>query len=387
MPLRLSREAVTVFSAGALGSVLALAGCAPPASVSTVPTASSAAAVPEKDVVGGWEFVEGRTGGSPIPQPEGGRATLVIEEDTLSGTAFCNGYGGGYRMPQGGLSVTGLGVTEMGCEPELIEAETAYLEALVAADERVAVESGQLVISGDGVELRFRRLSPVPEGDIVGTHWVLETLQRGDVATSAAGEPAVLELDHEGTFNGSTGCRSLSGAWLIRGDEILFPTMEAKGDCSNGLRDQDGHVVGVLGDGFQTDVDGDELTVTDADGSGLIYGRVQPVAPEAADLHLWVSNQSFDDAQVQITVSVDGVEVVDAPFEVADQHNWQLFPLQLASGQHLLRAVSDSGAQLERSIVIPRGAQRYVVVDYWSQSAESPGRFTVDISDEPVAFM
>ncbi len=379
MPLRLSSRAVTVFGAGALGSVMVLAGCASPGNFSTVPTA-------KKDVVGSWEFVEGRTGGSPIPRPDGGRATLVIEQDTLSGTAFCNSYGSRYRLPRGGLSLTGLGGTDMLCEPELMEAETVYLKALVAADERVGVENGQLVISGDGVQLRFRRLSPVPKGDIVGIHWVLETLLRGDVATAAAGQSAVLELDHEGTFYGSTGCRSLSGTWLVHGDEIVFPTMGAKGDCPSGLRDQDDHVVGVLGDGFQADVEGDKLTVTDADGSGLVYGRVQPVAPEAADLHLWVSNQSFDDAQVQITVSVDGVEVVDAPFEVADQHNWQLFPVRLDPGQHVLRAVSDSGAEVERSIVIPRGAQRYVVVNYWSQSDELPGRFTVDISDEPVAF-
>ncbi len=232
--------------------------------------------MPKKDVRGSWQLVEGRSEGGLIPQPDGGRATLVIEEDTLGGTAFCNGYGARYRLPHGGLSLSRFAHTEMACEPALMEAEAAYLRALEAANERVELEGGQLVVTGDGVELRFRPLSRVPEADVVATRWVLETLLRGDVATSPAGEPAVLHLSGEGTFRGSTGCRGLSGTWRIHGDEIVFPTMSADGDCPEGLREQDDHVVAVLADGFQAEVDADRLTVTDADGSGLVYRAERP---------------------------------------------------------------------------------------------------------------
>lgn len=58
--------------------------------------------------------------------------------------------------------------------------------------------------------------------------------------------------------------------------EIVFPTMSAGGDCPERLREQDAHVVNVLGDGFQADVEGDLLTATDADGSGLVYRAERP---------------------------------------------------------------------------------------------------------------
>lgn len=224
-----------------------------------------------EDLVGGWELVEGQVDGSAIPAPAGARATLVVEDESLGGTAFCNGYGGDYRLAGGGLAVSGLAQTEMGCEPAVMAAEEAFLAALQAADDRAAVEDGQLVLAGDGVELRFRSLPPVPQEELVGTEWVLTTLLRDGTAASVAGEPAVLRLADDGTFRGSTGCRRLSGTWTTSGDEVLFPTMSAEGDCDPELRDQDDHVVRVLGDGFQAREEGGTLTIEDPDGWGLVY--------------------------------------------------------------------------------------------------------------------
>lgn len=236
----------------------------------------TAATLAERDVMGGWELVEGTVGGAAFPLPDGGRATLVVEDDQLGGTSFCNSYGGRYRLRDGALSVDGLGGTEMACEPELMAAEETYLGALVAADEQVRLQDGRLVLSGNDVELRFRKLPAVPEGEVVGTRWVLETVLRGDVESSAAGNPAFLELSDDGTFEGSTGCRALSGTWATFADEVVFPTMSADGECPDALLEQDDHVVAVLGDGFAVGVEGDLLTVSDADGSGLRYRAERP---------------------------------------------------------------------------------------------------------------
>lgn len=72
-------------------------------------------------------------------------------------------------------------------------------------------------------------------------------------------------------MTGSTGCRELHGEWIEDGDEVLFATFGAEGNCPEELREQDGHVVGVLGDGFTVKIDGDQLTIFSRGGLGLAY--------------------------------------------------------------------------------------------------------------------
>ncbi|MDK3256233.1 META domain-containing protein [Blastococcus capsensis] len=223
------------------------------------------------ELLGAWELTELRTGGAHVPLPDGGRGTLVFEEDQLSGTAFCNGFGAGHQVTGGALVIDGLASTEMACAPELMSAETAYLAAIDAADDGLQVEAGVLVLTGDGVLLRFRPLPPVPVSDLITTRWVLETVVDGESAATPVGVAAVLQLAEGGTFTGSTGCRALSGTWSVHGDTVHFPEMEAEGLCPDELRDQDAHVITVLGDGFSVEIEGDQLIVTDPGGDGLIY--------------------------------------------------------------------------------------------------------------------
>ena len=87
----------------------------------------------------------------------------------------------------------------------------------------------------------------------------------------------------------------------------------------------------------------------------------------AADLVLHVSNQSFDDEEVRLSVTIDGVTVVDDDFHVEGQHNWVDFPLALSSGRHEITAESDSGATLRESFEVPPDKKRYAVIDHWTE--------------------
>jgi heat shock protein HslJ len=114
-------------------------------------------------------------------------------------------------------------------------------------------------------------LAPVPEAALLETVWVLDQLIDGETTATVGGEQATLLLRSDGTFTGSTGCRELTGTFVIRGDEILATRMSADGRCPADLADQDGHVVGVLGDGFTVAIEGDRLTVTAMGNLGLSY--------------------------------------------------------------------------------------------------------------------
>jgi heat shock protein HslJ len=106
--------------------------------------------------------------------------------------------------------------------------------------------------------------------DLLGTRWVLETVDRGDgTATSAVGDPAVLELAEDGTATFSTGCQTMTGTWTTHGDSVLLSGHEYDpAACGPSLAEQDSLVTQLLSGGFQVVVDGDVLTVLDTDNRG-----------------------------------------------------------------------------------------------------------------------
>ena len=115
--------------------------------------------------------------------------------------------------------------------------------------------------------------------------------------------------------------------------------------------------------------------------------EIRVVEEDEADLQLWVSNQSFEDDPVEVTIAIDGVEVVSEPFEVEGQHSWILFPVMAPPGEHVLTATSDTGATLEQRFTLPEQGLRYAVVDYWFYPNEKAGRhFSWLIQKRPVGF-
>ncbi|MEO3744565.1 hypothetical protein [Plantactinospora sp. B5E13] len=110
------------------------------------------------------------------------------------------------------------------------------------------------------------------------------------------------------------------------------------------------------------------------------------VEKEQADLHLWVSNQSFEDDPVTVTVRIDDTVVVDQPFEVGSQHNWILFPIEAPPGPHVLTAVSGTGAETRQSFTLPGAERRYAVVDYWGPDDHGDRHLTWYIRSTPIAF-
>ena len=68
-----------------------------------------------------------------------------------------------------------------------------------APSTRAAVDGDDLVLTGDGVRLRFTPVAPVPDSPLEGTRWVLETLVEGETAVLDARRAAVLLLDPDRT--------------------------------------------------------------------------------------------------------------------------------------------------------------------------------------------
>lgn len=222
-------------------------------------------------VIGDWVLTGGSIDGVDAPVLPDHRITLSITGSQIGGTAACNHYGGELTMDADGLHLENLGQTEMACEEPAMAAEATFMAALARVGEIVR-DGEELVARGVGVDLRFTALPAPPTSDLVNTTWVLDTVLVGNVAAAPMGEPATLELHEDGTFTGSTGCRTFSGNWMEQGDQIQAPTWGMnETTCPPELSGQDDHVVSVIGDGFIPTIDGEVLTLMDPGGIGLVY--------------------------------------------------------------------------------------------------------------------
>ena len=244
----------------ALGCVtVVLTACAPLDGQGADPTGSA------------WELVSGSVDGNEVAIVDGHPITLSFTDNRAGGTAACNGYGGSFAISGDDFAFSDLGWTEMACIPETVMAsETVYLEALPRV-ETFSMTDDELILRGEGVELTYTALPPVPTSELTGTVWVLDTLVQGDAVTSVTGERATLELFTDGSMLGSTGCRTLDGNYTVSGADLAMTEMSAHGECPAELEEQDNHVVTVLGDGFRVTIEGETLSVIASGGQGLTY--------------------------------------------------------------------------------------------------------------------
>jgi heat shock protein HslJ len=220
--------------------------------------------------VGAWTLTRGTTASGDISLSPDHPITLTIDAEKVGGHAACNIYGGTVAIDGDAIQLSAMSMTEMACLDErAMNAEAVYMAALGEVV-RWARDGDQLILSGDGVELTFGLQPPVPDAEIVGTTWVLDTLIQGDAASTVLGD-ATLVLAADGTFIGSTGCRKLTGSYEISGDAIDFSDVTPTGDCTHELRGQDSLVFDVLDGGVKATVDGSTLTLMGNDRQGLGY--------------------------------------------------------------------------------------------------------------------
>ena len=226
------------------------------------------------DVVadGVWRLESGRGGSGEIATGHGPEITLEIADDKASGSGGCNSYGGGVSIAGSSFDVREFAVSEIACEPAIEEAERRYLDAVYAA-ETIAVSGETLTLTGRDTQLVFRRVPPLDTKPLTKTAWILESLVEGDTvsSTGAAAQPARLELSRDGTFEGTTGCRTFTGSWTTSGDVVEVTQMVFSGACKRAA-EQDAHVAAVIATGFRARVRGDRLELTsDKDDLGLVY--------------------------------------------------------------------------------------------------------------------
>ncbi len=90
------------------------------------------------------------------------RVQLNFEGSGISGEGPCNVYNASFTLQSGAFRVGQIASTKRGCEPQRMQQERAWFEALGKLDQ-LTLEGSTMVLSGaDGVRLEFVRSDATP---------------------------------------------------------------------------------------------------------------------------------------------------------------------------------------------------------------------------------
>lgn len=218
--------------------------------------------------------------GSSVTVPDDVEVTLSVDGDSVSGRAPCNAYHGTFDLgTDGSVEVTGIAVTQMACEPAVMDAEAAYLAALEAVDE-VEVEvdedgrddADRLVLTGpDDVRLSYRSYDA--HDLLVGTWAIVDVATADAIQSVVAGSEPTVTFAEDGTLALDTGCNTGGGDWELDDHDIsVGPVFLTKMACDDppGVMEQEAAIVSALESAAEVEITPGSLTLLADDGRILL---------------------------------------------------------------------------------------------------------------------
>ena len=106
---------------------------------------------------------------------------------------------------------------------------------------------------------------------------------------------------------------------------------------------------------------------------------------EEGNFAIYVSNQSFDIATVDVKIMIDDKIYISGDFEVRDQHEYVSYRFELVPGSHNIKVESEAGeAMYEGEFEIVDSAR--AVVEFWyypeTHSNPTPRKFNVSFGPD-----
>ena len=217
------------------------------------------------------------TGGTGFELVDGTTVRLVFDETSLTANAGCNTMGGGYEIDGATLRLgDGMSMTEMGCEPALMDQDTRLVELLGSAP-RITLDGDVLVLSSEAatITLLDREVAD-PDLPLESATWTLTSVITGDSVSSVPADVTATLSIADGAALVAAGCNGGSAPVTIGDGTLTFgPLAMTKMACGPDATAVETAVTAVLSGDVTFDVEADVLTITTVDGSaGLQYSAV-----------------------------------------------------------------------------------------------------------------
>jgi len=215
--------------------------------------------------------------GAPRRLVDGTRIRLRFGDGRLNADAGCNQLSGGYTVDGMVLVIGQLAMTEMACLPATRAEQDTWLAEFLGSWPTFRLSGDTLVLTGRSSEVTLvDREVADPDRALVGPRWRVETIIKGDVASSTPGETeAHITFTADGRVTGSTGCNQFGGAYQATADTISFSQVAmTKKACAGAVNSLE-IAVTVLFDGRPAAyrIDAAQMTLTYADGTGGLQLR------------------------------------------------------------------------------------------------------------------
>ncbi|AXV09319.1 Lipoprotein [Euzebya pacifica] len=107
-----------------------------------------------RQAIGQWVLLEGTVDGEAIDVPGGEQITMEITRTQVVGASACNQYSATATIDGDEMTVDAPTTTRMLCADDAMAAESAYIDGLQRITS-LDSDGEELVLTGDGVELRF----------------------------------------------------------------------------------------------------------------------------------------------------------------------------------------------------------------------------------------
>lgn len=200
--------------------------------------------------------------------------TMTFTDGTVAGLASCNRYVADFTQSGGSIDLGEVAVTAMACADEAVNAqEAAFTGALGRVSQvRGSIEAAELVDSGGTAVLSLERAAEKEPKPLVGTNWWLSGLIDGEsVSSPVAGTTVTLTFTSDAVSG--TACNNFRGPVSVDQPSLtigpLASTRMACADKNEG--DQETKVLALLGAVTRYAIDGDTLTLTATDSTGVIF--------------------------------------------------------------------------------------------------------------------
>jgi heat shock protein HslJ len=236
----------------------------------SAPTDSMEASVPATNAdssgLDGQSFVSTEVEGYTLVPDS--TITISFQDGSVSVNAGCNTMFGGYTVTGDVLSTPTMAMTQMACDPALMEQDT-WISALMSSDPTFTLDGDTLTITGSDAQVVT--FAAVADRSLEGVRWVVDGLLANEgVSTVPIGAEASITIT-DGTAAVEAGCNTGSAPVTITDTTITFgPLMLTRMACPEPQTTLENAVVAVLDGEVAYAIDGDSLQLRKAAESGEI---------------------------------------------------------------------------------------------------------------------
>ena len=208
-----------------------------------------------------------------LPQTE---ITAEFLVDKIAGSAGCNRYTASITVNGNQIQVGSIASTMMACPEPVMKQEQEYLQSLqTAASFEMSGDSLTFADAQGKTILSFSTVQPLP---LAGSYWEVSGYNngKGGFTSLLAGSQVSAVFNEDGSLTGSAGCNTYSAAYQLDGNKITIgPAATTRMFCGEpaGVMEQETAYLQALGKVTSYQIQGDVLTLLDAEGTRMVEYR------------------------------------------------------------------------------------------------------------------